>query len=92
MFQFGFPVGQQRCGQHQQGRLLAASLFQYQQQGNDLHGLAQTHVVGQAGAEPQLRQQPQPIDTGFLIRAQVGLEGAAGIDGLERFRCPQFAK
>ena len=81
--QFVLPVGQQRRRQHQQRGCLVAALFQYQQQRNDLHGLAQPHVIRQAGPEPQLRQLPQPADAGFLIGSQIGLERPAGIDGVE---------
>ena len=43
-------------------------------QRQQLHGLAQAHVVGQAGAEPERGQERQPRDAALLVGAQRGLE------------------
>ena len=70
------PVGQQRGGRHQQAR--PAPLRQQQRQ--HLDRLAQPHVVGEAGAEPEPRQQLQPLHAGPLIRAQRAAQRGIGID------------
>jgi hypothetical protein len=43
-----------------------------QRQGLD--GLAQAHVVGQAGAETEMRQPGQPLKAVALVVAQLGLQ------------------
>ncbi len=50
------PIGQQRCRRYQKGRFSFVSglVLQRQQQRQDLNGLAETHVVGKAGSEPEL--------------------------------------
>ena len=75
------PVGEQRgrCDQQARGRAFGA--FSYQQQSQHLDGLAQTHVVGQAGAQAQTRQQVQPAQADLLIRPQRGVQIGAGVDG-----------
>jgi len=45
-----------------------------QEQRQDLHCLAEAHVVGQAGTEPEPCKNSQPIDACLLIDAQPGLE------------------
>ena len=49
-------------------RLLA---LQCEQQGDHLDGLAQAHVVGQAGAQPQPRHEAQPAAARPLVRPQL---------------------
>ena len=65
--QFAFPVGDQRGGHDQDARLGwvavargcgVLSAFEDEQQGNDLDGLAQSHVVGQTGAQPESGHEP----------------------------------
>ncbi|MNN76726.1 hypothetical protein D3C81_1931330 [compost metagenome] len=41
-----------------------------------MQGLAEAHVVGQAGAHAPVRQARQPFVTGQLVVAQVRLQGA----------------
>ena len=82
-FGLGRPVGHQRGGDDQQAgaarrRLLLA--FDDQQQREDLDRLAESHVVGQAGAESQPGEQVEPANAGLLVGAQIGLELVARID------------
>ena len=51
-------------------RLPSASIPQHQQQRQHLDGLAETHVVGEAGAKPEPRQQVQPLHARPLIGTQ----------------------
>ena len=75
------PVGQQRCRSDQQARLVLGSLpLLDQQQRQDLDRLAQTHVVGQAGAKPEPAQQVEPFDARLLVRAQAPLQGRPRIN------------
>ena len=65
-----FQFASKRRRQNQQRRLAAVLLLQDQQQRQHLDRLAQAHVVGQAGAQPQIRQEPQPIDARLLVGPQ----------------------
>jgi hypothetical protein len=56
---------------------------QHQQQGQYLHGLAESHVVGQAGAQPQAGQQVQPAHTGPLVWTKIGSQLVVRIDARE---------
>ena len=47
-----------------------------QNQCQRLQGLAESHVVGQAGAHAPVRQTRQPLVAGQLVVAQVGLQSA----------------
>ncbi|MCY1290112.1 hypothetical protein D9M70_392390 [compost metagenome] len=70
---FGAPVeGHRGGGDHQ----LRALRRPFQEQGQDLHGLAQAHVVGQAGADAPVRQPGQPVEALQLVVAQLGLQRA----------------
>ena len=66
------PVPEQRRRNHEKGRCsqpsrAVATLAEQQRQ--HLDGLAETHVVGKAGAEAQLRQEAQPAQPLVLIGA-----------------------
>ena len=54
-------------------------LLEHQQQRQDLDRLAQSHVVGEAGAKPQSRQQIKPLHARALIWAQRSAQRFAGI-------------
>ena len=54
-----------------------------QQQPDHLHRLSQAHVVGQASAQPQPRDEPQPAHAGLLIRTKLGAE-SRGVSTRER--------
>jgi hypothetical protein len=63
-----------------------------QQQGQHLDGLAQPHVISQTRAEPEPRQQVQPLQAGALIGSQCAAQRRAGIDasairGAQRPQC-----
>ena len=75
---FRQPVAAHRGGRHHQGGPRRRP-GQHHRQG--LQGLAQAHVVGQAGAETGLGQAHGPLVAVFLVGAQFGLQGA-GQDGL----------
>ena len=85
------PVGEQRGRRHQQRRLALARplLLQHQQQRQDLDGLAEPHVVGEAGAEPEPGEQMEPLHAGLLIGPQRRLQRAAGIGAREPVRAAQ---
>ena len=82
------PVADQRHGAHQKCRrrtdcavrgLVVADVpvdgFPFRHQdGEELGRLAQTHVVGQAGAEPIALQERQPGQAALLVRAQDTVE------------------
>ena len=74
----GLPVGDQRCGDHEQGGTAcdAGALLQREQERQDLHGLAEPHVVGQAGAQSERLQEREPAHAHRLIRPQLGAEPA----------------
>ncbi len=61
-------------------RLLPASRFEHQQQRQDLNGLAEPHVVGKAGPEPQLCKQMEPLHARMLIGPQRPVKRSTGID------------
>ena len=68
------PVGDQRGRHDEQTGAGLALLFQGEQQGDDLNGLAQAHVVGQAGAQAELRQEVQPAQAAVLVGPQLGAQ------------------
>ncbi len=45
-----------------------------QQGGEDLDRLAESHVVGQAGADAELGAEPEPVQSGQLVVAKLALE------------------
>ena len=62
-----------------------SSLSEHQQQRQHLHRLAEAHVVGEAGAEAERREQMQPAHAGLLIGPQRRLAASrARIDARER--------
>ena len=60
-----------------------------QQQRQHLDGLAQTHVVGQAGAQTELLQEAQPRHPGTLIGPQRALQRRARRHRRQLARLPQ---
>ena len=84
------PVEDQAAGHDRQRRDAAAVLLGPRtaglEQGQDLHRLAQAHVVGQAAAEAEVAQEVQPAQPVLLIVAQPAAEPArllASCDALE---------
>ena len=51
---------------------------------DDLSGLAEPHVVGQAGAEPDPPEERQPTDTTLLVRPQLAFEPGRSGDRFDR--------
>ena len=93
----GGPVGDQRGGHHQERAAFALLADAQEQERQDLHGLAKPHVVGEAGAQAEPVQQPEPGDPCPLVGAQRGLQlrarvGLAPLGGgaqfVERLRKP----
>ena len=70
---FATPVADQRR-RHDQQRWPGLPGPKPQQQGKDLDGLAESHVVGETGAKTEPGQEVQPVTTIPLIRAQLSLE------------------
>ena len=73
--QFAEPVAQERGRHHQQARPglgVRGTRPAQTKKGDDLQGFAQTHVVGQTGAQPQSAQTVEPCDAPLLIRPQPG--------------------
>ena len=67
----GHPVGAHRGRRQHQRRAVSGTA---QQQGQGLDGLAQAHVVGQAGAQAGVRQARHPGEAFMLIGAQFGVQ------------------
>ncbi len=82
------PVADQRHRAQQQRRPgVWISLSFKGFHGQQLDGLAEAHVVGQATAQPQRGQERQPRQATSLVRAQRGGEAVRWIKRLERLRC-----
>ena len=99
-FDLAGPIGEQRSGRDNEARArrrVGAVALRKQQQRQDLDGLAETHVVGEAGPEPETADEPQPGDAGLLIGPQRALQrrawisacGAWGPQGLQRLGEPR---
>ena len=76
------PVGEQRGRGHEQARrcFVACLAALHEEQREHLDGLAEAHVVGEAGAEAEPRQQVEPADADLLIGPQRAVQLAAGVD------------
>jgi hypothetical protein len=83
------PVGEQRCRSDQQARHPAVLALEHHEQGDDLDGLAQAHVIGQAGAQAKTRQQMQPAHADLLVGAQGGPQLGTGAHHGEAIRATQ---
>ena len=81
------PVGEQRGRRDDERRASFARLLaEPQDEGEQLDGLAEPHVVGEAGAEAEFGEEAEPAHADILIGAQSGLQRLARIGGGERFR------
>jgi hypothetical protein len=69
--QLALPVAQHRHRTHDQRRSVRRA---GQDRCDQLGGLAEPHVVGQAGTEPQLAEHPQPADAPLLIGTELAHE------------------
>ena len=74
------PVLHQRGGHHQQVHARLVAALEHGEQGDDLDRLAQAHVVGQAAAQAQAPQGPEPLHAGFLIGPQRAVQAGARLD------------
>ncbi len=70
-FELRGPVCEQRGGGHQKAGSPGAIglLTEYQQQRQHLNGLTQSHIIGQAGPQAELREQIEPPHAILLIGA-----------------------
>src|ERR1019366_924189 len=75
------PVGDDACrrdNEHLERLALALDLrvfgFDRQEERQRLHGLAETHVVGQNAAAADLVKEPEPLEALLLVRPELGLE------------------
>ena len=94
---FALPVGHHRgrADQQHRGREACPRIsFSVQQQRHGLDGLAQAHIIGQAGAQAPVAEEAQPGIAIALVRAQ--LAGEAGRLGqlgqLARFGCKRSSQ
>jgi hypothetical protein len=60
--------------------------FKHQQQRQQLDGLAEPHVVGEACTKPEPREQIEPLHTRLLIRTQRASKRFPGVDTCEPIR------
>jgi hypothetical protein len=68
-FDFAGPIGEQRSGRDNEARArrrVGPVALDEEQQREDLDGLAEAHFVGEAGAESETGDEPQPRDAGLL--------------------------
>ncbi len=74
------PVGEQRGRHDEQARpgpvpFAGGTIgFAMQEQPDHLHRLSQAHVIGQASAQAQPGDEPQPAHAGLLIMPQLGVQ------------------
>jgi len=76
------PVREQRGRSNQKARfrLILGLVLQHQQQGQNLDGLAEPHVVRKASAKPELGQQTKPLHPRLLIGPERSPEGLTRVD------------
>src|SRR5215203_6920461 len=76
------PVREQRGRSNQKARfrLVQGLVLQHQQQGKDLDGLAEPHVVRKASAEPELGKQTKPLHPRLLIGPECSPKGLTRVD------------
>ncbi|MNE78374.1 hypothetical protein D3C80_1747750 [compost metagenome] len=55
-------------------RRVSLQLFQVQEIGDQLHGFAEAHIIGQDGSEAEAAEKGQPGIAFMLIAAELGLE------------------
>ena len=74
---FAPPVVQHGRGANDERGLVVLFVLRLQprEPGEGLQRFAETHVVGQNAAEPDLREMAEEIETVLLIRPQIGLDG-----------------
>ena len=85
---FRLPVAEQRGRHHEQVRRPRPRLLD-QEQREDLDGLAEPHVVGQADAEPEAARHREPPEAHRLVGAQRGAQPLARLDRRQPVRSAQ---
>ena len=88
--QLASPVAEHRCRAHDQRRRIRL-VGAIQQIGDQLHRLAQTHVVGQQRAQAQPAHAHQPAQSALLVGPQHAVEPLAGLDRLAQPRVAQLS-
>src|SRR5205814_5189909 len=63
--------------------------LQDEQQRKHLNGLAKPHVIGQARAEAELRDEIEPAYSHLLIRPQRRVQSRTGVDSGQSLRGPE---
>lgn len=87
---FLLPVEQQRLGDDDQRRPLFLGPFSPGfQESQHLDRFAETHVVREAAAEPEVFKELQPADAFALVRPEFALERGGLLDLLNAFEIPQ---
>jgi hypothetical protein len=83
--QLALPISDDGRRTHQQRRS-GVGTHSLQQQGNQLHRLAQAHVIGKTGAQTKLAHRRQPTGAALLVGAQGAHEsfGYGEIIGIRR--------
>ena len=80
------PIGEQRSGRDKEaGEGVGLPPVQRQEQGEHLDGLAQSHVVGETGAETKPSEEAKPPDADILVRPQHRVQSGARIGGRQPF-------
>jgi hypothetical protein len=77
--ELGAPIGEQRGGHDDQVRTRLPLALEEEQQADHLDGLAEAHVVGEAAAEAEANEQPQPRDALALVGAELAVQGLSGV-------------
>ena len=90
-FDLRCPVRQQRSRGYQQAWLLLAGrlALEHEQQRKHLNGLAQPHVIGQAGPETEFRDEIEPAHSHLLVGPQRRVQGRAGVDSGQSLRAAE---
>ena len=80
---FPFPVGEHGGGRHQQHRALQFLFgLEVLQEGQQLNGFAQAHVVGQASALVKAMQEGQPAQASLLVGPELAAESFGSGQGI----------
>ena len=76
------PVEDERAGHHDERRAEALGAPRGEQR-QDLHGLAEPHVVGEAAAEAEAAQEMEPAEALALVAAQAAAKAGGLVGGLD---------
>ena len=74
--QFGLPVGEQSCRCDNEGFLLVQQAvdLEFLEEGDDLEGLSESHVVSEDASESQQHVVVHPREAPFLIGTELGMD------------------